>query len=87
MTAIVLSAAGSSGKTSFAFFSSVIVLRAASSASLRCAFADDSFGLVGIDVRILEQPEPELRVQHRPHEFVDQRFRERAFADQLDQDG
>ena len=68
------------------FFSSVIVLRAASRASfaMRVA-ADDPLGRRRIDVRIFEQPELELVRQHRRHQLVELRFGERPFAHQLHQ--
>ena len=47
--------------------------------------ADDPLGLDGIDVRILEQPELELRAQHRPQALVEQRLGNGSLANELQQ--
>ena len=47
--------------------------------------ADDALGLVGIDVRIVEQAQLEFPEQHRRDQLVELRFLQHALADQLDQ--
>ena len=59
------------------FLSSTIDARAASRASARCsAMPFDRRGRVGIDVRMLEQPELELGAQHARDRRVDHRRRD-----------
>jgi len=47
----------------------------------------DPLGLVRVDVRIVEQPQEELRAQHRPHALVDERLRNDAVPHEIDQMG